>query len=257
MLTGATAIVCGTMCVLLSACAGPSKISSRDNQISVTTLSKSFSNAHLLKLPQGAILIDSGAENNAVALANSIRELGTDPQDLLAVFITHGHADHAGGAGYFQQQFGVPLIGGKGDAAMFTSGENDALCPTGWLARRMLASAQRETYIPLEIDFQVDRTIALGELLGNAELPGIIFPIPGHTPGTLALVVDDTAFVGDIFRGRALLNGAARHFFMCDIEDNNSDIKTFLDGPAREVELFFTGHLKSVGRASVIKLVAD
>ena len=59
---------------------------------------KSFNNCYLVQDGHGAILIDSGKEEHAAALARALGELGLDYEDVNAVVVTHGHRDHIGGA---------------------------------------------------------------------------------------------------------------------------------------------------------------
>lgn len=241
--------------IVLGACASMSVTRHSDESMTIYQLEKEFTNVYLAVLPQGAVLIDAGMQADGPAIAATMRELGQPPESLMAIIITHGHADHAGGAHYFQKTFGTMLIGGGGDLPLFNSGRNDALCPTGWLARRMLGSAQAATYLPIRVDRTVNKSTSLAELLGVDAFPGVIVPVPGHTPGTISVVINQSAFVGDLFRGGMVFGGAARHFFMCDIDGNISDIDAFLSGPAKDVKDFYPGHLGVTDRHSALKLV--
>ncbi len=82
---------------------------------------------------------------------------------------------------------------------------------------------------------------------------GTVLALPGHTDGSLVVVSDTQAFVGDLFRGSVVGHKAERHFYMCDLRDNDADIRALLDGPASGVETFFTGHFGPLDRAAVEK----
>src|SRR5689334_12975407 len=110
--------------------------------LEVHTFRRSHNNAHLLLRGGAAVLIDSGLPADAQGLEADLRAAGIDPRTLRAIILTHGHADHAGGARYFQQRYGTPIVAGAGDRAMLARGANDPLCPTGFLARQRLAKDQ-------------------------------------------------------------------------------------------------------------------
>lgn len=217
----------------------------------VRTISIDFGNVHLVSGDFGAFLVDAGTERGAPKLAERIRALGTDPATLRAVILTHGHADHAGGAHYFRNRFGVPVVVGAADVPMLAEGRNDRLCPTGFMARRLRASAQSATYPPTVADHAIGARTPLSSLPGLEGLDGLIVPVGTHTPGSIAIILGDKAFVGDLFRGRIMGSGATRHFFMCDPAANERAVATLVADEARAVRIFFTGHFGPAGRKAV------
>lgn len=62
----------------------------------------------LVEGPDGAILIETGPESCRERLLAALADLGHGPKTIAAVFVTHIHLDHAGGAGWWAQQ-GVPV----------------------------------------------------------------------------------------------------------------------------------------------------
>ncbi len=58
-----------------------------------------------LRTPAGILLIDAGYPDQLEAvLLPQMRAAGLDPNDVRYVLVGHGHADHFGGASYFQQR---------------------------------------------------------------------------------------------------------------------------------------------------------
>jgi glyoxylase-like metal-dependent hydrolase (beta-lactamase superfamily II) len=84
---------------------------------------------------------------------------------------------------------------------------------------------------------------------------GRAIPMPGHTPGSLVVLLDDgRAFVGDMMAG-GYMGGAispqraGEHYFHADRARNLENIKTVLKQPVR---LFYLGHGGPVDREAVI-----
>ena len=208
-------------------------------------------NAHLVVGPRGMFLFDAGLQHNAEQLESAIRDAGLDPARLRAVIISHGHADHAGGAKHFQRKFGTPVIAGHADAALFETGRNDTLCPTNAMARLRHDDDQAASYEPLRPDVLVDARRDLEPLTGIA---GELWPAPGHTPGSLLVKVGSAVFVGDLFRGAIVGDSAEVHFYMCDLAQNQRQLRQLLQSDASAATRFFTGHFGPVSRARVVQL---
>ena len=63
--------------------------------------------AYVIQTSAGLIMIDALSPNELESrLLPGFARLGLDPAQVKIILVAHGHADHFGGAGYFQQRFG-------------------------------------------------------------------------------------------------------------------------------------------------------
>lgn len=239
--------------LLLSAasCAG-APASSTIGDVRVVTFDRADTNAHLVVQGANAILIDTGNAADAEALEAGIRAAGVDPETLRAIILTHGHADHAGASMHFHQRYGTPIVAGAGDTDHLALGSNDTLCPVGMIARMRLKSDQAAVFPAVTETLPVSAPMALEDIAG---IRGRIVPLPGHTPGSVVVIVGEAAFVGDLFRGGVISRTkGATHFYMCDLDENRADIESLLTDIAPDATAFYTGHFGPVPREEAVKL---
>ena len=238
---------------LLTGCATSHSVTTLADGISVHTFRRDYTNAHVVSRGEAFFMVDSGLEANAPALADDLRREGFEPARLRAIILTHGHADHAGGAAWFRRQFGTRVIAGEADVPILAAGANDHLCPTSDRARDRVAADQAARFTPFAPDVTVGTEVALERLIGIA---GTVTPLPGHTPGSLVVTIPGAALVGDLFRGAIAGSSAEVHFYMCDLEDNRGDVRVLLEQLAPTATRFFTGHFGPVSRDAVAERFA-
>ena len=79
----------------------------------VTVLSSgSGGNCTLVEAPGARVLVDCGLSLRETA--RRLADVGVDTKDLTAIFLTHEHGDHAGGAPAVSRKLGVPVYATAG-----------------------------------------------------------------------------------------------------------------------------------------------
>ena len=130
---------------------------------------------------QDLVLIDAGMDTTAAALRAELARRGRQPEDVRAVFLTHGHGDHIGAiaalpnAEVIALAPEVPIAEGR-EAPLSPMGRMMPVSPTG---------------------IRVTRTAADGETITIGDVAVRVFAVPGHTAGSAAYLVNDVLFVGD------------------------------------------------------------
>jgi glyoxylase-like metal-dependent hydrolase (beta-lactamase superfamily II) len=144
--------------------------------------------AYVVETAEGLILIDSGLDVDAGYLRSQMAELRLDWTRIRAIFLTHAHGDHIGGAEALRRATGARVHAGAGDAAVIRAGgPREAVFSTFSMPGQMTHSTQ------------VDVELRGGEriTIGGVEIAAIA--APGHTPGSVCYLVES--------RGRRALFG--------------------------------------------------
>jgi metallo-beta-lactamase class B len=147
--------------------------------------------------PAGIILIDAGYPDQlASVLLPGFRALGLDPADVKYVLLGHGHADHFGGASYFQQR-GARVVLSSADWDLI---ENPPPAPPGPPPTASALPPPKRDLVVVD-----GQPLTLG---GTTVTPVLI---PGHTPGALGFVFPvkdgDRTHTAALFGGSILLPG--------------------------------------------------
>ncbi len=130
-----------------------------------------YVNVYVIERDNELLLIDAGLSNATEHVLPYINSLGYDPKDLSLIIITHKHSDHVGG-----------------------------------LKELLEASGAKVAASRYEVDGIKERTSInkIDVLLNDGDIiKGLrVIHTPGHTPGHIALLEENTKalFVGDLMR---------------------------------------------------------
>jgi len=134
-----------------------------------------------------AVVVDPG--DNIPEILSRLQKHGLT---LRQIIVTHAHIDHVGGAALLRQSTGAPVVMNQRDLELLGMMEMQA----GWLG------------IPTPQVAPPDASAEDGLTVGLATLPAQVLHTPGHTPGSICLLLPDhdlllagdTLFAGSIGR---------------------------------------------------------
>ena len=129
--------------------------------------------AYVIQTSEGLIMIDALSPNELeTRLLPGLSKLGLDPAQVKIVLVAHGHADHFGGAGYFQQRFGARVYVSSADWDLMEAparGRGPAPAPA-------VAPPKRDG------ELQEGSRVTLGDVTVR------VVALPGHTPGSVGFI---------------------------------------------------------------------
>lgn len=159
----------------------------------------------LVNCGEESILVDSGAGLESNQVINNIQAEGVALSRVRHLFITHTHADHAGGAAYLRKELGVKVCVSETAADDLRKGDEKAIS---------LDVARARGHYPADYRFppsEVDVALSDGQSFRVGDCQVTAVETPGHSRGHMCfhivaggkkyLISGDTVFYG----GRILL----------------------------------------------------
>jgi len=207
----------------------------------ISRLTPARCNIYLISRSGKSIIIDSGIQSDRTRIRNALERKNLKPEALI---LTHSHFDHAGNAAWLQKEYSAKIIVHASEREALATG--DMPIPGGTysftkglstVGRKITSIFRYESCSP---DIVVDTFLDLSELGFN----GYIMHTPGHSPGEIAVVIDDeAAFTGDSVIGT--IPGSPFPPFADDVEELLRSWKKLLDTGCHT---FLPGHGKPVTR---------
>ena len=147
-------------------------------------------NMLLLENDDGWTLVDTGVESSPDRVREALSELGSGPDDLRRIFLTHHHGDHIGGLKGVRAWAPEAEVGATEYEAYVISGKLPPASPTNPIVRR-LADQENMPTSP------VGKILREGDLVSGFR----IVSTPGHSLGHASLLrdADGLLFTADAF----------------------------------------------------------
>ena len=168
-----------------------------------------WSMAYVLRAGRDVTLIDCGLQRDHADLLAALRELDIAPADVRVLLLTHGHCDHAGNAAYFAAQ-GATIMAHHAEALFIEPPRRSYAYRGLEMLRRpftSLAFEVGEVLYPVQ-RCRVGRVVTDGEILDVPGGPLRVVHTPGHTPGHIAFLLEQSHLEQNAARTSMPGNGA-------------------------------------------------
>jgi len=211
------------------------------------TISLGFVSVFLIK-GEGAVLIDVGPQGSEEKIIKKLNESGVKPDEIKLILLTHAHTDHFGSAQAMRKLTGAKIAIHKADAENLRKGINGEIKPTGFFGKMAGLFSKREKSIGnIEPDITFEEEFDLGEY----GVKGRVLLTPGHTPGSISVMLDNNeVIVGDLMMGLMLKKKPNYPIVADDMTQlKESIIKVVKTNPKK----IYTSHGKSFQKEDVVK----
>jgi hydroxyacylglutathione hydrolase len=166
--------------------------------LSVHSLRLGINRCHIIK-DEGAIMIDAGPPRRIKTIQKFFADIKLEPQQLQLLVLTHGDFDHVGSAADIRQLTGAKIAIHEKDRIFLEEARFNfprAVTVWGHVCRSLLVPI-----LPHLMKFSPTKpdVVLTGEdfSLKPFGVNGRILYTPGHTPGSLSVLLDSgEAFVG-------------------------------------------------------------
>ena len=180
-------------CLLLFGCTKDLQlIQDPPNAVAATTTGPWASMIYVARTDSGVIAIDLGWTGSEETLPRILSAINARPADVRFVFLSHAHRDHIAAWPLVRQ---ARFVLGRDEVPAFTGSGGYA----GWAAK--MGDELNDYPRPKEGELALV-TVALDTAIVLGRDTVFAFPIPGHTPGSVAYLFRGILFGGDAINWR-------------------------------------------------------
>jgi len=141
-------------------------------------------NVYLLDGGGEYALVDAGGGMNPERIAANIESIGVDPAKIKYLLLTHGHADHAAGAAFFERKYGVQVVASNDVARWLAAGN---------LEKFSVPAAIRAGVYPSDYAFSacpVARGVKENDEVDVGHFRIRVLDTPGHARGHISFLIE-------------------------------------------------------------------
>ncbi len=202
-------------------------------------------NSFLVSSENLILLVDTGKASAYKKLMRNINSLNIPPYSNKILVLTHTHFDHCQNAAKLSTLHGFRIWVGKAESNFLKNGYTPIPQGTNLFTKILVAVAKRLLkaflgYAQFDVDLEVTNNVLLTEYNVNIK----IVATPGHSAGSVSIIVDDEiALVGD-----ALFGIFPNSIYPPFADDKKEMIKSWDKLLQTNCTLFMPAHGKPVSR---------
>jgi len=169
--------------------------------VKVIRIPVGYANTFLLVNGKQSVLIDTGIKNQALYILSKMERYGVKASELALIIQTHTHFDHAGNTARLKELTRAKVAVHETEAAYLEEGYTPIPDGTN-LYTKFIASLGRKVYPGVAAYEAVKPDILVPDKSDLSEwgIDGYIIHTPGHTEGSLSVVIENRLVVaGDCF----------------------------------------------------------
>jgi metallo-beta-lactamase class B len=131
--------------------------------------------SYLITGSDGHIIVDTGYDESVPEIADNIRKLGFDPEDVKYIIGTHAHSDHVDGHARMKEMTGATILASGPDVETIETGGKTDFRDGDWRP------------------VKVDRVVEDGEVIRLGDIDMTAHYTPGHTRGAMSFTMNAVA----------------------------------------------------------------
>jgi glyoxylase-like metal-dependent hydrolase (beta-lactamase superfamily II) len=207
-------------------------------------------NAYIVANNRRAILIDAGMKKKEEKIRDALQHSHISIADLQLIVLTHTHYDHCGSLKALQSFTKAKVLVHKAEAENLRQGYRAFPKGTMWFSRIVSAigrafAKKLGAYPPVSPDITISKRFDLS----GYGIDGYIVPTPGHTAGSISVVIAGKhAIVGD-----TLFNIFKKGVFPPYADDQAALLRSWKKLLVIGCEYFYPGHGRPFTRAKLKK----
>ena len=208
------------------------------------------SNAYLVANGAQTVLIDAGMKKKEQKLIAALQQMKMSPGDIKLIILTHVHYDHCGSLKALQDITKARILVHKAEATYLEQGYCEVPQGTMWFSKALSFIGRTLAKKLVEFDAVApDITISERFNLHEYGIDGYILPTPGHTAGSISVVIEDKhAIVGD-----TLFHVVKHSVFPPYANDQKTLLRSWKLLLETGCESFYPGHGRPFARAKFEK----
>lgn len=160
--------------------------------VKINRIARGNVNCYIVTENDKAILIDTGRKKYREKILEKCRE-----QHVSLIVLTHGHMDHCQNAAYLANALHIPIAMNKKDMNLIPDNRNQSLLAKTLVGKIVLSvslsSFEKDS---LEV-FEPIIYLKNGDDLSGYGIAAKVVELPGHTKGSIGVMIEDNLFVGD------------------------------------------------------------